>query len=259
LEEASGSIVSWNTGGDFDLAISLVERPDRLMGEIAYARQLFDPEAVERIAAMYVRLVTAAAAAPNTSVADLPLLDEKERLQLTEGFNATRAAYPDEALIHELFEAQARKAPDAVAVVYEDDSLTYGELDARANRLAHHLLGRGVQPDDRVAICLERSLACWRSSRRAAPMCRSIRLILPSGWRTCSRTRPVAVFTHRPARAAPEGVLQAAAPARPPGNRRSVPLIELAADAPLWANQPAAPDTRANGLTSAKLAYVIYT
>ncbi|MCF1496609.1 AMP-binding protein, partial [Agrobacterium vitis] len=66
--------------------------------------------------------------------------------------------YPSDRLIHELFEAQVERTPEAVAVVYDEASLSYGELNARANRLAHHLRGLGVRPDDRVAICVERSL-----------------------------------------------------------------------------------------------------
>ena len=88
----------------------------------------------------------------------LALLSEAERQRVVEEWNATAADYPTEQCIHELFEAQAARTPDAVAVVYEDRQLTYGELNARANQLAHHLRGLGVRPDDRVAICVERGL-----------------------------------------------------------------------------------------------------
>ncbi|WP_213257768.1 AMP-binding protein, partial [Bradyrhizobium sp. sBnM-33] len=82
-----------------------------------------------------------------------------ERAYLLEELNRTAAPYPEQQCIHELFEAQVRKAPDAVAVVYQDQRLSYDELNARANRLAHHLIGLGVRPDQPVAICLERSIA----------------------------------------------------------------------------------------------------
>ena len=81
-----------------------------------------------------------------------------EREQVLQGFNTTEAEYPRDALIHELFEAQVEKTPEAVAVVYEDEQLTYAELNARSNQLAHRLREEGVGPDVLVAISAERSL-----------------------------------------------------------------------------------------------------
>jgi amino acid adenylation domain-containing protein len=86
------------------------------------------------------------------------LLAEEERHRVVEEWNATAADYPSDKCVHELFAAQAEWTPDAVAVVYEDIALSYGELNARANRLAHHLIALGVKPDDRVAICVARSI-----------------------------------------------------------------------------------------------------
>ncbi|TIO11687.1 MAG: non-ribosomal peptide synthetase, partial [Mesorhizobium sp.] len=97
--------------------------------------------------------------APNTPVRELAILPAAERAYLLEELNRTAAAYPSERCIHELFEQQVQKAPEAVALVFEDERLSYGELNARANRLAHHLIGLGVRPDQPVAICLERSPA----------------------------------------------------------------------------------------------------
>ena len=82
----------------------------------------------------------------------------KER-QLLEAWSGTDAPYPADTCIHQLFAAQAAKTPDAVALVSGDEAVTYGELNRRANRLAHHLAGRGVGPDARVAICVERGPA----------------------------------------------------------------------------------------------------
>nr|WP_283782401.1 AMP-binding protein [Bradyrhizobium japonicum] len=92
-------------------------------------------------------------------VGRIDILAADERTYLLEDLNRTAAPYPFELCIHELFEAQVQKAPEAVAVVYEKERLSYGELNARANRLAHHLIELGVKPDQPVAICLERSLA----------------------------------------------------------------------------------------------------
>ncbi|HET8774954.1 MAG TPA: amino acid adenylation domain-containing protein, partial [Thermoanaerobaculia bacterium] len=104
-------------------------------------------------------IVEALETADEQPVAAIDILPSEEREHLLRNFNQTEAIYPENKLVHELFEEQAAAQPDAVAVVCEDQSLTYAELDARANRLAHELIARGVQPDDRVAIYAERSLA----------------------------------------------------------------------------------------------------
>ncbi|MVT71206.1 amino acid adenylation domain-containing protein [Bradyrhizobium pachyrhizi] len=89
----------------------------------------------------------------------IDILSTDERSYLLEELNRTAAPYPSERCIHELFEAQVQKAPEAVALVCEDERLSYGELNARANRLAHHLIALGVKPGDRIAIVLDRSAA----------------------------------------------------------------------------------------------------
>ncbi|WP_032997671.1 AMP-binding protein, partial [Mesorhizobium sp. LSJC264A00] len=92
-------------------------------------------------------------------VGRIELLSPEERTYLLEELNRTDADYPSDLCIHELFEQQVRRTPEAVAVVHEDEALSYGELNARANRLAHHLIALGVKPDQPVAICVERSPA----------------------------------------------------------------------------------------------------
>ena len=97
--------------------------------------------------------------AHETQEADrLPLIDEAERHRVLVEWNATEADYPRDKCVHELVEAQVARTPDAIAVVCDGERLTYAELNARANRLAHHLRGLGARPDARVAICAERSL-----------------------------------------------------------------------------------------------------
>ncbi|MEO8381792.1 MAG: amino acid adenylation domain-containing protein, partial [Acidobacteriota bacterium] len=141
----------------YELSLSLSDGDGELSGTLVYASDLFDRSTVERWAGHYVRLLEAMAADPTASVETLPLLSVSERQQLLDDFNTTEVAYPDK-FIHELFEQQAAARPDAVAVVFEEQSLSYGELNARANQLAHELIALGVQPDDRVAICVERGL-----------------------------------------------------------------------------------------------------
>ncbi|WP_146742795.1 condensation domain-containing protein, partial [Lonsdalea populi] len=103
-------------------------------------------------------LVEALAVDPQRPIMTISVLPDAERRQLLVDFNATAADFPQQALIHQLFEAQAARTPDAVAVLFEARSLTYDELNRRANQLAHHLIALGVRPDDRVALCVERSL-----------------------------------------------------------------------------------------------------
>ena len=91
-------------------------------------------------------------------ISDLPLLTEEERHLLVEEWNATASEYPKDKCLHDLFAEQAAKTPEAVAVVYEDSELTYGELDRRSNQLAHYLRQLGVGPDVIVGLCVERSL-----------------------------------------------------------------------------------------------------
>jgi non-ribosomal peptide synthetase component F len=93
-----------------------------------------------------------------TQESELPPLDEAERHRVLVEWNATEADFPQGKCVQELFEAQAARTPEAIAVVCNGERLTYAELNARANRLAHHLRKLGVRPDDRVAICVERSL-----------------------------------------------------------------------------------------------------
>jgi non-ribosomal peptide synthetase component F len=83
-------------------------------------------------------------------------LSEGEREQVLYGWNETKAEFPSEKCVHELFEEQVRRSPQATAIVFEKEELSYGELNARANRLAHYLRELGVRPDERVAICVER-------------------------------------------------------------------------------------------------------
>ncbi|MDR6675810.1 non-ribosomal peptide synthetase, partial [Xanthomonas sp. 1678] len=141
----------------FDLALALNEHGDELQGTLEYAQDLFDVTSVERAWGWLAQVLEGMAAAPSTAVDQLSLLTERERTQLVQ-FNATQAAYPDRALIHELFEAQAARQPEAIALVFGDQSLSYGQLNVKANQLAHRLRALGVGPERRVALCAQRGL-----------------------------------------------------------------------------------------------------
>ncbi len=142
----------------YDLELYLSEAPDGLRGSFVYNTDLFERATVERLAGHLQVLVEALTTQPDAPVSALPLLTGAERQQVLVEWNGARTPYPPDALIHTLIEEQARRTPGAVALRFEDTSLTYGELDARANQLAHHLRGLGVGPEVRVGVCLERSL-----------------------------------------------------------------------------------------------------
>jgi amino acid adenylation domain-containing protein len=142
----------------FDLVLSLEEQGEEIAGGVNYAADLFDRSSIERWIACFEVLLQGMTDGAETPIGALPILPSPERHQVIEQFNATRAPYPHEALLQELFEAQVARAPQAVAVECEDRSLTYAELNARANQLASYLNARGVGPDQPVGLCLERSL-----------------------------------------------------------------------------------------------------
>jgi amino acid adenylation domain-containing protein len=140
-----------------DLTLTLEPQGDVYGATFEYNTALFDRATVERLAGFYLRLLGAAVAAPERRVGELPLLSDAERWQLLEGWNDTASPRPRGRLIHELFAARAAAEPEAPALSQGNETLTYGELAARANRLAHHLRRLGVGPEVRVALCLERT------------------------------------------------------------------------------------------------------
>jgi len=151
--------IAWEQA-KFDLTLSIAATPDGLAGVWEYSRDLFEAATVERLSGWFYRLLTAFAEDPSTRLAALPLLSAAEEEQLRaewRGMETASEGAREEACLHRLFEAQARRAPGAPAVVMGVDRLTYGELDALADRLADRLARRGVGPEVVVGICLERS------------------------------------------------------------------------------------------------------
>jgi non-ribosomal peptide synthetase component F len=142
----------------FDLQLATMETSVGLVMSMVYDTALFDGATIERMLGHLENLLRAAVDRPDTRVAELPLLGEAERRRVVVEWNDTAAAFPAEALAHELFEAQVDRTPDAIAVTCAGASLSYRELDERANRLAHHLRALGVGPDVLIGLYLRRSL-----------------------------------------------------------------------------------------------------
>ncbi|HKR15452.1 MAG TPA: amino acid adenylation domain-containing protein, partial [Pyrinomonadaceae bacterium] len=149
-------------GGDngtakFDLTLVMEETDRGLIGSIEYNTDLFDTETIQRMLGHYEYLLEGIVADPDRTVCELPLLTLPEQRQLLE-WNPTDTVYPVGHSLHTIFETQAALTPNAVALVFENERLTYGELNSRANQLAHHLRARGVKAEARVGVMLERSL-----------------------------------------------------------------------------------------------------
>ena len=141
----------------FDLILSIREQSGGFAGSFEYNSDLFDAPTIIRIAEHFEILLRGIIKNPQQSIAKLPLLTDSERNQLLREFNKTEAFYPKEFHVHHLFEMQANNNPDATAIVFQDKSLSYGDLNTRANRLAHHLQELGVGPEKLVGICVERN------------------------------------------------------------------------------------------------------
>jgi len=140
----------------FDLLLTVMQEAGRTTGSIEYAADLWDAATVRRMLGHFATLLDGALARPDTRIGDLPLMDAEERAAL-EARARPPASFAVDAPLHLAFARQAARTPGATAVTFEGTSLTYAELDARANRLAHHLAARGVAPGDLVGLCLERS------------------------------------------------------------------------------------------------------
>ncbi len=147
-----------NKTSKFDLTLSMEETSEGLRGCIKYNADLFEATTIARMAKHLPILLKGIVTDPDRRLADLPILTEAERHRLLIEWNDTQAEYPLDKCIHELFEEQVEKNPSTVAVIYENESYTYRELNHRANQLAHYLRRMGVGPEVLVGVCAERSL-----------------------------------------------------------------------------------------------------
>jgi amino acid adenylation domain-containing protein len=237
----------------FDLTLSLRDSAESIEGLLEYATDLFDRSTIERMGAHLLSLLEAMVADDQQRISTLNLLSQALRQQLLVGFNETYRPYPSEQCLHELFEAQVARTPDALAAVFEDRQLTYGELNAHANRLAHHLIALGIEPDDRVAICMERSLE----------MLVGLLGVLKAGgaYVPLDPSYPEQRLAYMLEDSAPVVLLtQAAVCGSLPNLDVPMVVLDLQDAHSIIAKQPEHnPDASALGLTSRNLAYVIYT
>ncbi|WP_278973153.1 non-ribosomal peptide synthetase, partial [Planktothrix agardhii] len=146
-----------NTTAKFDLTLAMVHTDNALNGVWEYNTDLFDSGTIERLAGHFVNLLAGIVANPQAQISQLPLLTEVEQQQLLIEWNNTQVDYPQIKCIHTLFEEQAERTPDAVAVVFEGQQLTYAELNSRANQLAHYLQSLELKLEDKIGVCIERS------------------------------------------------------------------------------------------------------
>ncbi|MEW6737627.1 MAG: amino acid adenylation domain-containing protein, partial [Acidobacteriota bacterium] len=142
----------------FDLTLSLIDSESGLLADLEYNIDLFDATTITRMLEHFQNLLVAITTNPTLPIADLPLLSAMERDQLLIGWNNTKLVYPQDLCIHQLFEAQVERTPQAIAVIFDNQQLTYLELNQRANQLAHHLQSLAVGAEKIVGIYLERSI-----------------------------------------------------------------------------------------------------
>jgi amino acid adenylation domain-containing protein/thioester reductase-like protein len=142
----------------FDITLSMTETEQGLAGDIEYSTDLFNENTIKRMVEHFQVLLEAIVTNPKQKVSQLPLLTAVEQYQLLREWNNTETKYPQDKCIHQLFEEQAEKTPDRIAVVFEEQQLTYRELNNRANQLAYYLQKQGIKPEKTVGICVNRSL-----------------------------------------------------------------------------------------------------
>ncbi|WP_122558056.1 non-ribosomal peptide synthetase, partial [Pseudomonas viridiflava] len=230
----------------FDLSLSLSEQGETLVGSLDYATALFDEATAQRYLNYFVQILETLANHEHTRLDRVALVGEQERHFLLETLNATAVAVDDEQTVHAIIEARAASAPESVAAQVGERRLNYGELNLRANALAHHLISLGVRVDDRVAVM----------ARRGLDTLVAMLAVLKSGagYVPVDPSHPDERIAYLLSDSAPKVVLtQQALLARVP--ELAAPVIAF--DQPTWAERLDNPQVA--GLTSTNLAYVIYT
>ncbi|UZE09372.1 amino acid adenylation domain-containing protein [Pseudomonas sp. B21-053] len=241
----------------FDLAFEWVEREGRLNLLVEYNTDLFDVATIERLSGHYRQLLQHIAQDPKQPIGALSLLPEAEREQILVDWNRSEPLTHPADCVHRLFEVQVARNPQACAVAFEAETLSYGELNAQANRLAQHLRSLGVGPDVRVAVCVERSLEL--------PVALLAVLKAGGAYVPLDPNYPVGRLSHMLSDSTPAvlltlGSAHAILRQAQQGSTWEAPVLDLKADAALWAGlSPDNPDPRSVGVTPDHLAYVIYT
>ncbi|HEY7767045.1 amino acid adenylation domain-containing protein, partial [Longimicrobium sp.] len=234
---------------NFDLSLTLGATPQGLRGALNYSTDLFERGTIIRMIGHLERVLEQVAADADVRLSRLDLLGEAERARVVEEWNRTEAEYPRDVCVHELFEAQVERTPHAVALVYEDQEVAYAALNARANRLAHHLRALGVGPEAQVALCVERGLE----------MVAAVLAVLKAGgaYVPLDPEYPQERLGYMLQDSAPVVLLTERSLAGRFGPS-DVPVVVLDGDGPAWARQPDSNPGR-GALTPENLAYVIYT
>jgi amino acid adenylation domain-containing protein len=146
------------TTSKFDISVFLSETADGIRGRFEFNTDLFDSETIQRMIGHFETLLAKAVERPDLPVSKIPLLTGEEQSLILEGWNATKSEYPQTMCLHQLIEAQAKRTPDAIAVVMGKEQISYRALDERASQLANYLQQRGVGPETLVGVFLERSI-----------------------------------------------------------------------------------------------------
>ncbi|MFC7518939.1 amino acid adenylation domain-containing protein [Herbaspirillum sp. GCM10030257] len=237
----------------FDLSLYLTEDEGGITGGIEYATALFDSATIARYLGYLHNILRAMAADQAATVSRIPLMNGAETHSVL-GLDAVEAEPVDVVCVHESFEEHAHRHPEAVALVHGPVSVSYGELNSRANRLAHYLRRKGVAPDTCVALCLDRGvdlivaiLAVHKAGGAYVPLDPTYpadRLDY-----MLADSKSVVVLTHAGVKQASRAVLE----------RASVPVIDLQEQESAWRQEPASNPDKANGAGPGHLAYVIYT
>lgn len=235
-----------------DLTLALRETEGTIVGGVEYATSIFERSTIERYLGYFKRLLEGMVADEKQAVDCLPMLSEAERRQVLFNFNETEAEYPKDKCVHELFEEQVAKSPEATAVRFEDISVTFQQLNRRANQLAHYLRDLGIRPDSPVGICAERGLdmvvgllAILKAGGAYLPFdpeCPAERLRY-----MIEDSAPAALLTQGHLRELVGGITKTGS------------VIDLT-KSKAWADQPETNPDRADvGLSPDHLAYIIYT
>ena len=152
------ALVGHSSTARLDLTLYMFDGEQGIHGSFEYAADLFRRDTIERMSQHLQNLLSAVISNPASRLSDLPMLSDREEEQLVVAWNATRKDYERERCIHDLFAEQAESSPEGIALLFEDQKLTYRELDRRSSQLAAHLRALGIGPDKVVGLCLERSV-----------------------------------------------------------------------------------------------------